>query len=64
MKEKIFGSSKRFKGIEEINEKKSTCVEAIHVVEVDKGNRNWDHLWGIVNIVEENENASMRMCMM
>ena len=31
------GSSKRFKGIEEINEKKLTYAEVIHVDEVDKG---------------------------
>ena len=55
-----FGSSKRFKGIEEINEKKLTYAEAIHVDEVDKDHRNWDDLWNIANtllfdIVEENE---------
>ena len=58
-----FGSSKRFKGVEEVNEKKLTYVEAIHVDEVDKNNCNWDSLWGIANtllsdIVEENENAA------
>ena len=57
-----FGSSKRFKGIAEINEKKLTNGEAIHVDEVDKDNRDWDNLWGIANtllfaIVEKNENA-------
>ena len=57
------GSSKRFKGIEEINEKKATYAEVIHVDEVDKDNCNWDTLWGIANtllfdIVEENENAA------
>ena len=56
------GSSKRFKGIEEINEKKATYAKVIHVDEVDKDHCNWDNLWGIVNtllsdIVEENENA-------
>ena len=58
-----FGSSKRFKGIEEINEKKLTYVVAIHIDEVDKNHRNWDNLWEIANtllsnIVEENENAT------
>ena len=57
------GSSKRFKGIEEINEKKATYAEIIHKDEVDKDNCNWDNLWGIANtllsdIVEENENAA------
>ena len=37
-----FGSSKRFKGFEEVNEKKLTFVEAIHVDEVDKDHCNWD----------------------
>ena len=40
------GSSKRFKGIEEINEKKLTYAEVIHVEEVDKDHCNWDNLWG------------------
>ena len=58
-----FGSSKRFKGIEEMNEKKLTYVNAIHVDEVDKDHSNWDNLWGIANtllsdIVEENENEA------
>ena len=35
-----FGSYKRFKGIEEVNEKKLTFDEAIHVDEVDKDRRN------------------------
>ena len=44
------GSSKRFKGIEEINEKKLTYAEVIHDIdEVDKDNCNWDNLWGIAN---------------
>ena len=38
-----FGSSKRFKGIEEINEKKLTYAKAIHIDEVDKDHRNWDN---------------------
>ena len=42
VKGKTFGSSKRFKGFEEINEKKATYAEVIHVDEVDK-----DHLIGI-----------------
>ena len=55
--------AKRLKGIEGINEKKLTYVEAIHVDEVDKDNHNWDNLWGTSNtllfdIVEENENAT------
>ena len=58
-----FGSSKRFKGIEEINEKKLTYVVAIHIDEVDKNHRNWDNLWEIANtllsnIVEENKNEA------
>ena len=53
------GSSNKFKGIEEINEKKFTYAKVIHVDEVDKDNCNWDTLWGIANtllsnIVEEN----------
>ena len=35
-----FGSSKRFKGIEQMNEKKFTYAEAIHVDEVDKDHPN------------------------
>ena len=55
------GSSKRFKGIEEINEKKLTYAEVIPVEEVDKDNCNWDNLRGIANtllsdIMEDNEN--------
>mgnify|MGYP000338370913 CR=1 FL=1 len=68
-----FGSSKRFKGIEEVNEKKLTYAEAIHVDEVDKDHRNWENLWGIANTLlsgickkmkMQQKNASMRMCMM
>ena len=60
---KEFERSKRFKGIEEVNEKKLTYAEAIHVDEVDKNHCNWDSLWGIdhtllSDIVEENENAA------
>ena len=59
------GRSKRFKGIEEINEKKLTYVEVIHVDEVDKDHCNWDTLWGIVNallfdIVEEKEKEATK----
>ena len=39
-----YRSSKRIKGIEEINEKKLTYVEGINVHEVQKDNHNRDHL--------------------
>ena len=67
------GSSKRFKGSKEINEKKLTYAEVIRVEDVEKDNCNWDNLWVIANtllsdIMEDNEmkrkNALMRMCMM
>ena len=35
-----FGSSKRFKGVEEVNEKKLTYAGTIHVDEVDKDHCN------------------------
>ena len=40
-----------------------TCAKAIHVDEINKDHRNWDHLWGIANtllfdIVKGNENAA------
>ena len=59
-----FGSSKRLKGIEEINEKKQTYAEPIHVDEVQKDNNyTQDNLWRIVNtllsdIVKENKNEA------
>ena len=57
------GSSKRFKGSEEMNEKKLTYAEIIHGEEVEKDNCNWDNLWVIANtllsdIMEDNENEA------
>ena len=57
------GSAKRLKGSEEMNEKKLTYAEIIHVEEVEKDNCNWDNLWVIANtllsdIMEDNENEA------
>ena len=52
-----FRNSKRFKGIEEISEKKLTYAEAIHVGVVDKDYCNWDNLCGITDTLwREGEN--------
>ena len=67
------GSSKRFKGSQEINEKKLIYADVIHVEEADKDNCNWDNLWVIVKscclilwkiMKMKQKNALMRMCMM
>ena len=57
------GSSKRFKGSEEINEKK--LIYAIHVKEAEQDNCNWDNLWVIANtllsdIMDDNENEAKK----
>ena len=54
------GSSKRFQGSEEMNEKNLTYVDILHVEEVEKDHCNWDNLWVIANtllfdIMEDNE---------
>ena len=58
------GSSKRFKGSEEMNEKKLTYAEIIHGEEVEKDNCNWDNLWVIANtlfsdMIDDNENEAV-----
>ena len=54
-------SSKRFKGSEEINQKKLTDAKVIHVEAAEQDNCNWDNLWVIAytllsDIMEDNEN--------